>query len=417
MTRRSRFCSLGTALLLLSGGFTLAAPPATITFAVPDRSNSTPWVASSGAFVAVVWGAAAVGKGDVMLAVSRDGGRTFGSPVRVNQVAGDARISGEIPPRVVLSPRRGGGDPVLTVVWNAKDDATQIKTAESQDGGRTFAAPTSLQMSGAAGDRGWQAATVDARGTLHTIWLDHRGLAADKAASGDAGHKGEHDGVAMAQKSGLYYASAAGERELFKGVCYCCKTAMAIGAKGEIYAAWRHVFAGNLRDIAFTVSRDGGRSFEPLVRVHEDKWAIHGCPDDGPAMAVDPSGTIHLIWPTVPNGAEGALHYSWSKDGRRFSPAVRVPTLGTPKPSHPQIAIDARGRVMVAWDEVVHGTRTAAAREVKHSGNRVDFSPIRTLDETSSAMYPVLTATANGWIAVWTTGGTASTVRARLLTE
>jgi hypothetical protein len=420
MTRRFELCGLGATALILWGGLALgAAPAAVITLAVPDRANSTPWVAASGSFVAVVWGASAEGKGDVMLAVSRDGGGTFASPVRVNAVAGDARISGEIPPRVVLSPRRGGGDPIVAAVWNAKDGATAIRTAQSQDGGRTFSAPSSLQMPGAAGDRGWQAATLDGRGTLHAIWLDHRGLAADKATSGGAGHKGEHDGVAMAQKSGLYYASSAnaGERELFKGVCYCCKTAMATGPKGEIYAAWRHVFAGNLRDIAFTASRDGGRTFEPLVRVHEDKWAIHGCPDDGPAMAVDASGTIHLVWPTVPNGVEGALHYAWSKDGRSFTPATRVPTLGTPKPSHPQIAVDGKGRVMVAWDEVVNGARTAAAREVTHKANGIDFGPIRRIDEAGSALYPVLAATDQGWLAVWTTGGTASTVRARLLSE
>jgi hypothetical protein len=303
------------------------------------------------------------------------------------------------------------------VVWNATDRGTEIKAATSRDGGRTFAAATSLQAPGAAGDRGWQAAALDARGALHTVWLDHRGLATGKAAS--AGHKGEHDGVAMAQKSGLYYRSDASpsERELFKGVCYCCKTAMATGARGEIYAAWRHVFAGNMRDMAFTVSRDGGRSFEPLVRVYEDKWSINGCPDDGPAMAVAPSGSIHLVWPTVLNGTVGALHYSWSNDGRRFTSPVRVPTRGGPKPSHPQIAIDARGRVLVAWDEVVKGARTAAAREVRHAGSRIDFGPTITIDEAGSAMYPVLAATKGGWIAVWTAGGTSSTVRGRVLTE
>ena len=100
----------------------------------------------------------------------------------------------------------------------------------------------------------------------------------------------------MAQRSGLYYASSSGaaERELFKGVCYCCKTAIAIAPNGDIHSAWRHVFANNMRDIAATVSRDGGKTFAPLLRVHEDKWSINGCPDDGPAIAVDGAGTVHL---------------------------------------------------------------------------------------------------------------------------
>jgi len=402
--------------LLMIFATTLAfASPVTaneLTFAVPGRVNSTPWVVASDRFVAVAWGAAADGKGDIMIAISRDGGRAFGTPVRVNSLAGDARISGEIAPRVTLQVRPGA-DPIVTVTWNAKDTLTHIKTARSIDGGRTFAEATSLQAAAAAGDRGWQASAMDGRGALHTIWLDHRGMAG--AAKGHEAHKGEHDGVAMAQRSALYYASADGkERELFKGVCYCCKTALAVGPSGHIYAAWRHVFANNMRDIAFTVSRDGGATFSPLLRVHEDKWSINGCPDDGPAIAVDRAGTVHLVWPTVLNGSEGALLYATSRDGRTFTAPVRVPTLGAPKPSHPQIAVDAAGRIMIAWDEVIAGVRTAAARSVSTRAGKVEFGDIVRLADGAST-YPVMAPTSLGWLAAWSTGGPASTVRARLL--
>ena len=170
-------------------------------------------------------------------------------------------------------------------------------------------------------------------------------MAAAKTAGNHAGHKGEHDGVAMAQQSGLYYAAdGTAERELFKGVCYCCKTAMATGPKGQIYAAWRHVFAGNMRDMGFTMSRDGGKTFTPLTRVNQDGWSIQGCPDDGPAMAVDAKGTVHLVWPTVKN-EQGVILYATSHDGVTFAPPVRLPTLGSPKPSHPQIVVSKRPRV------------------------------------------------------------------------
>ena len=184
-------------------------------------------------------------------------------------------------------------------------------------------------------------------------------------AGGSKGHehKGEHDGVAMAQRSSLYYASADGaERELFKGVCYCCKTALAIGPDGHLHAAWRHVFANNMRDIAYTVSRDGGKTFAPLTRVHEDKWSINGCPDDGPAITVDRAGTLHLVWPTVVNGEEGALMYRHRAMGcplrrpfayRRWDHRNRRTRRSPPA---------SDGRVMIAWDEVVGGVRTAAGR-------------------------------------------------------
>jgi hypothetical protein len=367
------------------------------TLTVSHRSNSAPWVAASGSFVAVSWGATAAGKGDVFLAVSRDGGRTFSLPVRVNSVPGDARISGEIAPRLTLRSPSSAVDPEITMTWNAKGATTEIKTSRSRDGGRTFVDEKSLQARNAPGDRGWPASAADSRGVVHTIWLDHRAMAAGKAAGGDhSAHKGQHDGVAMAQKSGLYYAAdGQPERELFKGVCYCCKTAMAIGPGGEIFAAWRHVFPGNMRDMGFTASRDGGKTFTPLTRVSQDGWSIQGCPDDGPAMAIDARGTVHLVWPTVKN-EQGLLLYATSKNGATFSTPVRVPTLGGPKPSHPQIAVDRSGRVFVAWDESREGVRRAAIAEVGRS------KPPDVLDAATS--YPVMAATDAGMVAVWTSG-------------
>jgi hypothetical protein len=387
-----------TAVLVVLAALTLAAQPAPsqTTLAVPNRVNSTPWVAATGSFVAVTWGAAANGKGDIFLAVSRDGGRTFSPPSRVNSVEGDARISGEIAPRVALMARSGVPDPLITVTWNAREGTTQIRTARSRDGGRTFTEEMNLQTKGAIGDRGWQASALDVRGRLHTIWLDHRAMAAARASGDHSEHKGEHDGVAMAQRSGLYYAAdGVPERELFKGVCYCCKTALAAGPKGEIYAAWRHVFAGNMRDMGFTLSRDGGKTFTPLMRVNQDGWSIQGCPDDGPAMAVDAKGTIHLVWPTVKD-EQGVILYATSQDGRTFTTPRRLRGLGSRKPSHPQIAIGTNGNPVVAWDEVLQGVRHAAIHRIG------DARPAEVIGASTS--YPVMAATGTGLVAVWTAG-------------
>ena len=394
-----------TTMILAAAMTQMVATQSHTTLGVPGRTNSTPWVAASYSFVAVTWAASVNGKGDVFLAVSRDSGRTFSAPVRVNSIEGDARISGEIAPRVALSQRSGLPDPFITVTWNAKDGTTQIRTARSRDGGRTFAEEMNLQTKGAMGDRGWQASTLDSRGTLHTIWLDHRAMAAAKTAGDE--HKGEHDGVAMAQRSGLYYAAdGVPERELSKGVCYCCKTAIATGPKGEIYAAWRHVFAGNMRDMGFTVSRDGGRTFAPLMRVNQDGWSIAGCPDDGPALAVDAKGAVHLVWPTVKD-EQGVILYATSKDGASFTAPIRLPTLGGPKPSHPQIAIDKAGRVFVAWDEVKDGVRRAAIAPIGSKSPEI-------LDASTS--YPVMAATDTALVAVWTSGSAdRSTIGVRVV--
>jgi hypothetical protein len=207
----------------------------------------------------------------------------------------------------------------------------------------------------------------------------------------------------MAQRSALYYRGQGPERELFKGVCYCCKTAMAVGPKSEIVAAWRHVFAGNFRDMAFTISRDGGHSFAPLMRVNEDGWSIAGCPDDGPAIAIDASSTVHLVWPTVLDGKEGAILYATSRDGKSFSRPVRVPTLGAPKPSHPHIIIDRRGRAVVAWDELRNGVRTGALRR-SLAPQSATFGEAEILDDAEPATYPAMALATSGIVVAWTSG-------------
>jgi hypothetical protein len=396
-------------------------PTGASSLAIAGRSNATPWVASDGPLVAVVWGASIADKTDVFLAVSHDSGKTFGTPVQVNMIPGEARLGGELPPRVALTAGRGPSTAEVVVLWTARSAATSIKRARSRDGGRTFEPPVELQGADATGDRGWPSLALDGRGTTHAIWLDHRGLAARSAnASRDHKSGAAHDGVAMARKSGLYYAAGTpmAGRELAKGVCYCCKTALTAGADRAVYAAWRHVYPGNIRDIAFTFSRDGGRSFAEPVRVSEDTWAINGCPDDGPAIAVDRGGQVHLAWPTVVGGPnpEGALFYASTRDGRTFTPRTRIPTLGSARPTHPQIVVDRRGRIVVAWDELLDGQRVAAAREVTRPwGQRVDFGQVITLSPGGPATYPVLAATDSGVVAVWTTGGDASVIQARTI--
>lgn len=127
-----------------------------VTLAVPGRSNATPSVATDDDLVAIVWSASlASGTTDIFLAVSHDGGRTFGAPVRVNDVDGDARVNGEQPPRVTIHP---SNPPTITVVWTTKGAAgTKLVQARSNNGGRSFARATTVPGGDAAGNCGWHA--------------------------------------------------------------------------------------------------------------------------------------------------------------------------------------------------------------------------------------------------------------------
>jgi hypothetical protein len=414
------------AIALLASRSTLGAG-GEITLSVAGRTNATPWIASDGTVVAVTWGARSpAGAGDIFVAISRDAGASFGSPVQVNKLAGEARLSGETGPRVVVTRSAIAREPQVVVLWNAKANGeTHIRTARSVDGGRTFAVPQTLQEAGAAGDRGWPALAVDDGGIGHALWLDHRGMANPDGTHQHAGHDAsapvseKRDGVAMAQKSGLYYSRVGGDgvgsdRELVKGVCYCCKTALVAGGSGNLFATWRQVYAGNVRDIAFAQSRDGGKTFSAPVRISEDGWQLDGCPDDGPAMVVDRAQTVHIVWPTVIGGAhpEGALFYTSTRDGRTFTARQRIPTLGGPKPSHPQIGLDRSGQLYVAWDEVRNGVRSAAIRTLTVSSGNAAFGEALTISGPSA--YPVMAAAPQGVLVAWTSGSAdQSTIKVR----
>jgi len=402
---------------------------ASMTLAVPGRSNATPSIASDGDVVTIAWGASTPpGATDVYAAVSRDGGRTFAAPVRVNDVEGSARVNGEQPPRVAV---RGT---VITVVWTAKSaSGTGIMQSRSDDGGRTFGKSVLVPGSDASGNRGWENAVADRNGRVYAVWLDHRELAQQDCAvsashhdhsgkaSGATAADQKPDGVAMAQRSKLYVTSLDGAvepRAITGGVCYCCKTAVAAGANGSLFAAWRHVYPGNIRDIAFASSRDGGKTFGPPLRVSEDKWVLEGCPDDGPAMAVDAKNRAHIVWPTlITEGASAeptiALFYAMSVDGTRFTPRKRIPTEGMPH--HPQIAIGADGSLTMAWDEGANGKRRAAVTRTTVDAAAGGAPMVRTL-LADAAVYPVVAAAGGATIAAWTSGASStSTIQVRRL--
>jgi hypothetical protein len=382
-----------------------AAVPDPIRLGVEGATNAGVSLAASGREVVVTWAASARGSTDVYAAASRDDGQTFGSATRVNDLAGDARVSGEQGPHASV----GSG---VAVVWCSKaGTSARIRAARSGPGAMTFARAITVHPEDLPGARGWASLARDPEGNAHVVWLD--GRAADRGA---AAHSMRQDIFhAVWRKDGSHE-----EATVATDVCFCCKTAVAVGREGAVYVAWRHIYPTNLRDIAVARSSDGGKTFSAPVRVSEDGWQIAGCPDDGPALAVDETGVLHIAWPTMVGGADRAvkgIFYSYSTDGgRTFAPRQRVDDEGTGA-AHPQIAAGA-GRVAVVWDEA-GATRRACLREVSRDPTRPGSAPVFGTITTLSAgpaVYPAIAATPSSLVAAWTeTTAAGSEIRVRRL--
>jgi len=396
-----------------------AAPPQTL--GVPGASNTTPSLFALGRTALVVWTAAREGKSNIYLAVSRDGGVKFSAPVRVNDREGDAGATPEQPPRVVISGT--GSDATITVMWSKRDTGPMdtrrdtIQTARSTDGGRTFSPARFTHDTSLSGARGWQALTPGANGAVHAVWLDGREANQKIAAMSHSGtpHKGQppqevYHGTLTADGRMM-------ETRIAEDVCFCCKTAVAVDARGAVYAAWRHVFPGSMRDIAFAKSVDGGRHFSTLVRVSKDDWELNGCPEDGPSLAVDASGVVHIAWSTVVNGGEPekALFYATSSDGRIFSPRVRIATGRSSTPGHPQLTLTSNGSPRIVFDETTGGVRRVSLARVARGG---EVQPPEVLSGDEAASHPVIVQTTPGELLVaWASRSGApadgSTIRLR----
>jgi hypothetical protein len=273
----------------------------------------------------------------------------------------------------------------------------------------TFDRVTTVPGTDATGNRGWEAIAAQPDGRIAAIWLDHREVPPMNHEPGGPhvhGASESTDGAERAQLSKLYFGRVDGTappRAVAAGVCYCCKTALAAGADGAVYAAWRHVYPGNIRDVAFTASRDGGQSFAAPVRISEDNWALDGCPENGPSIAIGSAGSIHVVWPTLVSGTRGseptlALFHAMSRDARRFTMRQRLTTQGTPY--HPQIASGRTdGALLIVWDELRGGRRHVIAARGNGSRDQIAFDRRELADYAS---YPVVASVERGFVVGWT---------------
>jgi hypothetical protein len=407
MTHEPRI-AISVALLLVTSAACRSQPapaprdePSRFTLAIAERRNAAPSIATWGTMAAVVWSASTDAQTDIYSSVSSDGGATFAAPVRVNDVDGDARASGEQAARVTIGPGN-----VIHVAWPARHgDRSVIRYSSSADGGRSFSKAITVAGENLHGARGWHAMTLGYDGGVHAVWLDGRNAAPSTHRGPHAKHQSHAGGAKPAVmrdiRQDIFHASWKGdgprsERAVAANVCFCCKTALAT-AGDRVYVAWRHIYPGGIRDVAVARSTDNGMTFSAPLRLSDDNWTIAGCPDDGPAMAVDMHGGIYITWPTLVDARKG-IFYSSLVEGQRdlaFTPRIRLDS-GDTEAAHPQIGADLHGKSAVVWDERSGSGRRIVLRRI---AGGAPSDPV--FFDSDGATYPVVAAIEHQWIVVW----------------
>ena len=294
-----------------------------------EKQQAAPRLAVAAQFDATgtLWMARVVGQ-QLFVSHSRDAGKTFSEAVPVNREPELISADGEARPQIAVVGQR------VYVSWTQalpQPFAGHVRFAVSEDGGRTFSAPLTVNDDTQPITHRFNAMVADAQGVT-LAWIDKR----DGAGKRD--YRGAAIYTARSTDGGRSFEA---NRKLADHSCECCRLGMASDNDGTPVVFWRHIFGKNVRD--FALARIG----EPLSRTSEDGWEIDACPHHGGTLAIDRDGSRHLAWFTGADKSPG-LHYR-RIDGETMSQPLRFGNLDA-QAGHPQVAVIGR-RVALVWRE------------------------------------------------------------------
>ncbi|MDX6696110.1 MAG: hypothetical protein QOF02_3713 [Blastocatellia bacterium] len=279
-------------------------------------------------------------------------GRAAGAAVRVNPFAGAAKgWRGDPPTIAVASDKTVYVGWTARVAGEAR--GSNLYLSASRDEGRTFGTPVKVNDDEKVASHGMHSLAVSADNRVYVAWLDERNIAPPPAPATNAGGKPmEH----MEANSEIFFAvSADGGRtfsqnkRLASEVCPCCKTALIAGANNQVYVGWRQVLPGDFRHIAVAASADAGQTFAAPKIVSDDNWKITGCPVSGPALALSTDGALRVVWYTAGERGLAGLYWAESRDRAQTFSERKLLSNGLVR-GNPALLADARNNLLAVWE-------------------------------------------------------------------
>jgi len=351
------------ALVLCTAGFSVADQAVGTEFAVPGASAQQPQltVGPDGTLY-LVYGAGRT----IYCVASSNGGKTFGLPVAL-ETGGMLMLGRHRGPRVAatnvavtitaIAGKRGGGQDGDLLAWR------------STDHGKTWCAPAVLNDVTDAAREGLHGLAAGPGNVLFAVWLD---LRRDESSEGGTKLYGaiSRDGGVNWEKNERVYASPDGT------ICQCCHPSVTIDPKGVLHVMWRNALNGS-RDLYYTASMDGGKTFVSAQKLGRGTWPLNACPMDGGEMTTAGNGTIDCVWrrqeeifavspgeepekalgkgrnPVIVYGPKGryvARDDAGSKQAVLLSPGTSKPVLLGTQSQFVDLTSSA-GNVVAAWEE------------------------------------------------------------------
>lgn len=351
----------------------------------------------NGALVHVLTGEAGTrGEMQLLYRQSKDGGQSWGAPVRVTaDTASIHDMTRGNDAQLAADGQR------LLAVWTTKGSgyagSGPLKSAISSDGGKTWRPGGNPADDGSTAGHEF-AELIAVNGAFHAVWLDGR-----DGAQG-LRHAQSVDGLRW-QKNLTVQSKT----------CECCWQSL-LNHNGTLSALYR---GRSPRDMMLSSLPNGGAAWKLAGVAGKFNWDFKACPHTGGALAAgaDAKAMHALVW-TGAQTAQG-LHHLMSRDSGVTWNVLR--RLGSTDARRGDIAVADNGNTLAAvWEQLESAQRVAyAAYSFDHGGNW--SRPHRLSANDGDAAYPrvVSLSQGTGFLAAWTQTGkdhrTATIMRSQIL--
>ncbi len=263
--------------------------------------------------------------------------------------------------------------------------ASDVRLSRSLDGGQHFDSHLRINEDRPI-SHSFEDLAITADGTVVVSWIDTR-EAWDKAGT-------------YLVRVGQQGAQVEKVVPLGSNTCVCCRSHVTTGPNNTVAVLWRTVYPTDIRDMTFRLSSDGGVSFSPATRVHDDQWKINACPHRGGSVGIDSQGHVYTTWYTEGAKQQPAILFATSKDGKRFSLPTRLDSSRGSIPDHVRMATDPAGRAVVVWEDSTAVHRRVLLRYTTDGGRT--FSPVQSLSSALKAYAPDLAVSPSGaFVIAW----------------
>ncbi len=313
---------------------------------VNTTTHNNPAIAlNSNGNVSVVWSDNRTGSYNIHFTQSSDQGISFDQNKQINTNIVNDKIRPTI--GISLNPDLSSKGNMYLTWQDSRDGDWDIYMAKSMDEGNTFSAEVKVSDDTGNFDQTFPSTAVNETGWVYVTWTDLRGYHSD-----------------VFNKPDIYIARLNNVSSSFNK-SYCIHTfqgepAIAVDENGTIYAVWTDYRFGHW-DIFFARSFVGGQYFESNVVVNENNDNMRSDPD----IAVK-NGVIYVVWEDGEFGDDNkTIKFSRSiNGGLTFENEIDI-VQEEGNQLNPALAVDKTGIVHVVWQNRI----TAGYEEITYSNS------------------------------------------------